>query len=113
MTEQVTVRLTATPLADLLTPELFACDLCCSVVTNPQQHFLWHQTLLVTQDGAALYEPFMTFPGRTNEHRTDVHIPGPELADLTDQHLTPEAKHAWDNREPLPEGPIIQTGKPE
>jgi len=56
---QRAIRLTATPFNDLISPELFVCDLCTAVVTNPQQHFRVHEAVMWTNVGADIFAPFI------------------------------------------------------
>lgn len=60
------VKLSATRLSDT-DSELFICDLCTAVVTNPQQHFRYHEALLHSKSGTELFMPFLHHPNQVQE----------------------------------------------
>lgn len=65
------LRLTATPFNNLISPELFVCDLCTSVVTNPQQHFRVHEAGMWTKATSDIFTPFLLPQGESSE--SDAH----------------------------------------
>lgn len=68
---QRSLRLTATPFIDLISPELFKCDLCTAVVTNPQQHFRVHEAAMWTSAQSDIFVPFIIETADDSEPETD------------------------------------------